>query len=162
MKIIENFLEQNDLADIKQIVTDATFPWSLNHGVSYPGDGHVQFTHTIYRDNEFISSWKLGGLDIFINKLNITSLVRAKFNLLPKADSIIEDDAHIDIPNPPANLKTAILYLNTNNGYTKFEDGTKVISEENKLIIFDAGQKHSGTTNSCDAPYRLVFNLNYF
>ena len=55
-----------------------------------------------------------------------------------------------------------ILYLNTNNGYTKFEDGTKVISEENKLIIFDAGQKHSGTTNSCDAPYRLVFNLNYF
>ena len=162
MQQIDNFLKQQDLKDIKEIVLDAKFPWALNHGVSYPDDGHIQFTHTIYRDNEFKSSFTLGGLDIFVQSLKITSLVRAKFNLLPRNENIIEHDAHIDIPNPPANLKTAILYLNTNNGYTKFETGEKIASIENKLIIFNASTKHSGTTNNCDAPYRLVFNLNYF
>ena len=162
MKIINNFLQTEDLADIKQVLTDPSFPWSLNHGVSYPDDGHIQFVHTIYKDNEFISSWKLGGLDIFIEKLGITSLVRAKVNLLPKTNKIIEHEAHVDIPNPPSNLKTAILYLNTINGYTKFETGEKIISEEYKLIIFKATNKDFGTTNSCNASYRLVFNLNYF
>lgn len=162
MKTIDNFLEPNDLSDIKDIVTDPTFPWALNHGVSYADDGHIQFTHTIYRDNEFPSTWKLGGLDIFIEKLKITSLVRAKFNLLPRSTKIVEHEAHIDIPSPPKGLKTAILYLNSNNGYTKFDTGEKVLSEENKLIIFDADVKHFGTTNTCDAPYRLDFNLNYF
>ena len=66
------------------------------------------------------------------------------------------------VPKPPNNLKTAILYLNTNNGYTKFESGEKITSVENKLIIFNAKEKHSGTTNSCEQPYRVVLNLNYF
>ena len=140
MKIVDNFLDQSDFKDIKQIITDPTFPWSLNHGVSFEHDGHVQFTHTIYKDNEFQSSWKLGGLDILKDKLGIISLVRAKFNLLPKANHIIEHAEHIDIPNPPDNLKTAILYLNTNNGYTKFASGEKVDSIENRMIIFNAKQ----------------------
>lgn len=162
IEIKENFLEDNDLKDLKDVVLDPTFPWALNHGVSRMGDGHIQFTHTIYRDNEFKSTWTLGGLDIFKEKLGIVSLVRAKINLIPRAPEVIEHEAHIDIPNAPANLKTAILYLNTNNGYTKFETGEKVASKENTMVIFDAKTKHSGSTNNCDAPYRVVFNLNYF
>jgi hypothetical protein len=162
MQQIDNFLKLSDLKDLKEVILDPTFPWALNHGVSYPEDGHIQFTNTIYKDNEFKSTWTLGGLDIFKEKLKIISLVRAKINLLPRTEKIIEHQAHIDIPNPPDNLKTAILYLNTNNGYTKFENGDTVSSVENKLIIFDTKLKHSGTTNSCDAPYRVVFNLNYF
>ena len=162
MKQIDNFLNQKDLTDLKQVILDPTFPWALNHGASYPDDGHIQFTHTIYKDNEFKSTFTLGGLDIFKEKLGIISLVRAKLNLLPRNEKIIEHQTHIDIPNPPDNLKTAILYLNTNNGYTKFESGEKITSVENRLIIFETKLKHGGTTNSCDAPYRVVFNLNYF
>ena len=162
MKQIDNFLDKKDLDDLKEIILDPSFPWALNHGVSYADDGHIQFTHTVYKDNEFKSKFTLGGLDIFKEKLEIISLVRAKFNLLPRNEKIIEHQEHIDIPTPPDNLKTAILYLNTNNGYTKFENGDKVSSVENKLIIFNAKLKHSGTTNSCDAPYRVVLNLNYF
>ena len=117
MKQIDNFLNQKDLTDLKQVILDPTFPWALNHGVSYPDDGHIQFTHTIYKDNEFKSTFTLGGLDIFKEKLGIISLVRAKLNLLPRNEKIIEHQTHIDIPNPPDNLKTAILYLNTNYGY---------------------------------------------
>mgnify|MGYP003112723252 FL=1 len=162
IEVKENFLAESDLKDLKDVLLDPGFTWALNHGVSYPEDGHIQFTHTIYRDDEFKSTFTLGGLDIFKEKLGIVSLVRAKVNLLPRATEVIEHEAHIDIANPPSNLKTAILYLNTNNGYTKFETGEKITSKENTLVIFDAKTKHSGTTNSCDAPYRLVFNLNYF
>ena len=82
MKQIENFLDKKDFNDLKDILTSPKFPWYLNHGVSYIDDGLIQFTHTIYKDNEFISSFTLGGLDIFKEKLQIVSLVRAKFNLL--------------------------------------------------------------------------------
>ena len=162
MEQIDNFLNPKDLKDLKEVILDPTFPWALNHGVSYADDGHIQFTHTIYKDDEFKSTWTLGGLDIFKQKLGITSIVRAKVNLLPRHEKIIVHEAHIDIPNPPDNLKTAILYLNTNNGYTTLETGEKISSVENRLIKFDAKTKHSVTTNSCEQPYRVVFNLNYF
>ena len=148
MKIIDKFLDTNDFTDLKNTLTSDKVPWYLNHGVSYAGDDSgILFTHLVYKDNEFNSSFTLGGLDIFKEKLGIVSLVRAKFNLLHRTDDIIEHQPHIDIPNPPDNLKTAILYLNTNNGYTKFEDGNKVLSEENRLVIFDGKLKHWGTTN---------------
>ena len=56
IKVKENFLAQSDLKDLKDVLLDPSFPWALNHGVSYPEDGHIQFTHTIYRDDEFKSS----------------------------------------------------------------------------------------------------------
>jgi len=53
------------------------------------------------------------------------------------------------------------LYVNTNNGYTKFEDGTKVESVANRLVTFPANMKHKGT--SCtDEKIRVVINFNYF
>jgi hypothetical protein len=58
------------------------------------------------------------------------------------------------------NQRTAIFYLNTNNGYTLFEDGTKVDSIENTLLIFHGHRKHSGV--SCtDQKRRIVLNINY-
>ena len=163
MKIIDNFLDKNDFRDLQNIVLSADFPWYLNHGVSYKGDDSgIMFTHLMYKNDTFNSSFTLGGLEIFKEKLNIVSLVRAKINLLHRTEEIIEHHSHIDIENPPNDLKTAILYLNTNNGYTKFATGEKVDSVANRLITFKGSLEHFGTTNSCDAPYRVVFNLNYF
>ena len=56
---------------------------------------------------------------------------------------------------------TSILYVNTNNGYTKFEDGTIVESVANRLVSFPSNMKHTGT--SCtDEKTRVVINFNYF
>ena len=56
---------------------------------------------------------------------------------------------------------TSIFYVNTNNGYTEFEDGTKVESVENRLVTFSLNMKHRGT--SCtDEKTRVVINFNYF
>ena len=50
--------------------------------------------------------------------------------------------------------------MNTNNGYTEFENGTTVESEENRMVVFPAEMKHRGT--SCtDKKIRVVINFNY-
>ena len=55
----------------------------------------------------------------------------------------------------------SIFYINTNNGYTKFEDGTIVKSFANRLLTFPSNLKHCGT--SCtDERTRVVINFNYF
>ena len=69
-----------------------------------------------------------------------------------------------NLENFPEKLKqwtTSIFYVNTNNGYTKFEDGTKVESVANRMLTFPANMKHIGT--SCtDEQTRVVINFNYF
>ena len=50
--------------------------------------------------------------------------------------------------------------INDNNGYTYFEDGSKVYSKARRLIRFDSNIKHSGTTHT-DAKHRFVININY-
>ena len=68
------------------------------------------------------------------------------------------------IPVPDEKLKqwtTSIFYVNTNNGYTKFEDGTKVESVANRMVTFPTNMKHTGT--SCtDEKMRIVINFTYF
>ena len=57
-------------------------------------------------------------------------------------------------------LEIAILYLNTNNGGTKFEDGTFVKSKANRAVIFPQHIKHAGVWCT-DRKLRYVMNLNY-
>lgn len=160
MKIIDNFLDKEDLEDLKCIVLSERFPWYLNDGVSVSNDGYIQFTHQIYKNNEFTSSYTLGGLDIFKEKLGFEKILRAKFNLLHMSNEIIEHAYHTDLEKPGSNVKTAILYLNTNNGYTLFRNGNKIDSVENRLVLFDGSLEHAGSTCT-DKRYRAVFNLNF-
>lgn len=160
MKIIDDFLKPEDLEDLKSIVLGEEFPWYMNDGVTWPGDGHIQFTHQTFKNGKFNSSFTLGGLDIFKEKLAFTKILRAKFNLLQMTPKIVEHPFHTDLPNPGKNVKTAILYLNTNNGYTKFKNGEQVQSVENRLVLFNGDMEHAGTTCT-DKRYRAVFNLNF-
>ena len=50
--------------------------------------------------------------------------------------------------------------MNSNNGYTYFEDGKKVKSVANRLLKFDNIKYHSGTTCT-DKNQRVVININY-
>ena len=73
---------------------------------------------------------------------------------------IIETYMHTDI-NDVENWKTALFYLNTNDGYTKFEHGEKVETVANRLVIFDGDILHCGTTHT-NEKYIPVINFNYF
>ena len=57
-------------------------------------------------------------------------------------------------------MTTSIFYLNSNNGGTKFEDGTFVNSVSNRMVTFDCSLKHAPV--SCtDSDRRVVASINY-
>ena len=82
--------------------------------------------------------------------------------MIKREQQIIEHEFHIDIAYAPDDMLTSILYLNTNNGYTKFKSGEKVESVANRLVTFPSMMMHTGTTNTCNSPYRMCMNINWF
>ena len=156
-KIIKDFLEPEQFEDIKKIFYLPTFPWYLNKILNQ--NEERQFTHSFYlkhkRNSDFFSF-----LNPFFKKLNMFILVRAKANLLLKTPTIKEHGFNKDLDIPHIPLLTAVYYINTNNGYTKLKNGTKVPSKENSIAIFDTQEFHTGSTCT-DKDHRLVLNFNY-
>ena len=70
----------------------------------------------------------------------------------------MEHGQHRDYPIPH---KGAIIYLNTCDGFTRLEDGTKVESVQNRILLFDASTLHN-STNTTNAKGRFNININYF
>jgi hypothetical protein len=157
MKIINNALQKEDFVKIKNILEGEEFNWYYCNGVSTKADNNFQFVHTFYNGLNVCSDF-YPLLFPIIKILNPVSILRIKSNLITKQNIIIEHGMHVD--NNYKYGKTAIYYVNTNNGYTKFLNGEKVMSEENKLIIFNTKEQHSGTTCT-DSPARIVINFNY-
>jgi hypothetical protein len=91
--------------------------------------------------------------------LGVTILYRAKLNWTPRqSENFKQGLYHCDFEIP---CKTTVYYMNTNNGYTSFEDSDVVFhSEENTSITFPSHLKHVGN-NCTDSEYRIVLNLNY-
>ena len=157
MKIINNALQKEDFFKIKNILEGEDFNWYYSNGVITKADNNFQFVHTFYNGLNVCSDF-YPLLFPIIKILNPVSILRIKSNLITKQNTIIEHGMHVD--NDYKYSKTAIYYVNTNNGYTKFLNGEKVMSEENKLIIFNTREQHSGTTCT-DSPFRIVINFNY-
>ena len=101
-------------------------------------------------------------LDGILNKIRPKEIYRIKANLLTKTPEIVPNSFHTDVGGNMGVIPytTSIFYLNTNNGYTEFEDGTIVESVANRWISFPEDTKHRGT--SCtDEKVRVVINFNY-
>jgi hypothetical protein len=94
----------------------------------------------------------------FDESIGVRQFIRIKVNLYPNTETIEEHGMHIDFP---FEHKGALFYLNTNNGYTKLEDGTKIESIENRLLLFDPNKLHTSSTCT-DQPVRVNINFNYF
>jgi hypothetical protein len=96
-------------------------------------------------------------LDPLIKKISPSYIYRVKVNLGTRTSTPIVGGFHSDTD---FNNTTAIFYLNNNNGYTIFEDGSKIDSVENRLVVFDSNIQHSGVSQT-DSNIRCVINLNY-
>ena len=101
------------------------------------------------------------------NRLKVVKdsiLLRIKMNLRLRLTEPFKSNYHIDIAyldkNIAVNSITSIFYINTNNGYTEFEDGTIVHSVANRLATFPLNTKHRGVTQT-DEQTRYVINFNY-
>ena len=155
MKIIDNFLSEAEFKTLRDCITSTSFPWYF--GLVTTDSKMAQFVHTFYSNDMPTPTYD--DVEFFREKLNMASLIRIKVNLNPRTETLqVHRDAfHIDYPD----ITTAVFYLNTCDGYTLFEDGPKVNSVENRIVIFDSNMRHTGT--SCtDQSGRLVMNINYF
>tara|TARA_B100000959_G_C14596539_1_gene466316 strand:+ start:87 stop:632 length:546 start_codon:yes stop_codon:yes gene_type:complete len=172
--IKDNFLGEQEFQALQRNMMGHEFPWYYSDSVVYDEvkDDRFQFTHLFYWGGLQVSSY-LPELDHIVKKINPLTIWRVKANLLPIKSKIVKNDFHVDINDLEYNTEklsqwtTSIYYVNTNDGYTEFQDGriemenTKVQSVANRLITFPAHIRHTGTFPS-DTKTRVIINFNYF
>ncbi len=167
----DNFLSKDYFQELKDIVFSNRFPWFMSPVLGEYTEGSVpiktsdpgfepMMVHMVYLDH-IVSSDLFQELRPMFEEMDAFSVQKVKINWLKRQETIVEHGFHIDFPQAPENNLTSIFYMNTNNGYTKFEDGTKIESIENRLITFPVHLKHTGSTNTCDAQFRCVMNINW-
>ena len=162
MKIIPNFVESVNYKSLKKYLLGPEVNWGLNKILFYNKEcNHHQLCSVVYDNHRIWNEHSFNMLLPLLNKLEIRAILRIKLNLLFRTDKIIEHGFHTDYTPPMEGSKTAVFYVNSNNGYTKLENGNIIKSEENKIVIFDGETKHTGTTCT-DEEFRVVVNINYF
>ena len=146
-KIIDNFLSDFDYQLALSIIEDDNTTWRCGEVVfeevlKCPIQFNKQFSHFISIEDKS-TMYYLALLPILkILNIDDKNIIRAKINNNLATENIIEHGFHIDTE---IKSKTIIYYFNTNNGYTLFENGNKVESISNRLIIFDSSMPVSYT-----------------
>ena len=159
-EIIDNFLSEQQLDIVQHVFNDLRFGWGY---VPWSRSGErAQFVHEFWTP---LGGWVTEHRELirpFTDRLKPSAILRIKANLQPQSDGVYEDPLHYDMTtdNGILDSTTSVFYVNTCNGYTYFEDGSKVESVANRMVIFSNRTKHAGTTCS-DRPGRIVINFNY-
>jgi hypothetical protein len=165
-KVVDNFLSDEQHAALKaHLIDDMVVPWFYNPFIAYKEDKEIetgfQFIHNFFRPEVgFTSEPGMNMLLPLLQKINPVAVHRIKANLGPRTSKNEVGGWHTDFHPDDLKCRTAVYYLNTNNGYTLFKDGTKVESVANRLVEFDSTLEH--TSVSCtDEKVRCLINLNY-
>lgn len=170
-KVIDNFLDKSDFERLQAVMLSNDFPWYfLDHKVSKITKikeenkiNNFQFIHNFY-SNFSPSSPFAEILNPILEKINPSAIVRIKANLTTPTPNSFEFGWHTDYGYEKGKNftgKTAVFYVNTNDGKTLFENGESVEAIENRILIFDADMVHTGTS-STDSKQRIVININFY
>tara|TARA_A100000164_G_scaffold267529_1_gene239379 strand:+ start:50 stop:571 length:522 start_codon:yes stop_codon:yes gene_type:complete len=167
IEVIDNFLPDYCFKHFQSILLGEEFPWYYSDHINHPQKGKnkfYQFYHRFYDKKLNCQSSYMDerGIRDILNlcgeKLNSNNLHRIKANLRPRSFfNRSGGEYHIDGYDCS---HTSIYYINTNNGYTKFKNGTKIKSVENRMVVFPSHLEHQGYTCS-DKLKRVVVNFNY-
>ena len=162
IRVKENYLDKNYFNKIKSEITSFYFPWFYQSKMTEDGYGWEKpyFSHIFY-DKFFPNSKYYSLLVDCLNIMEIKSLIRVRANLSLDYNERYYSSWHVDQETP---CKVAILYLNTNNGYTEIKDNEKILKvpcEENKMIIFDSYHLHRLVSQTNDQK-RIAINFNFY
>ncbi len=172
IEVIHNALPDDEYQFVKDVFIDkdgtkSNNCWGLNFGIAERDSKECNFNHYMFGHVAFVlgyeptpSYFKIE--PILTKLLNAKSYLRIKANFYPRTKTIDKHPWHCDDFRLETGLdvKTALLSLNTCNGYTAFKDGPKVPSVDNTLIINHTDVLHRGTSTS-NANYRINLNINY-
>ena len=161
MKIIDDFLSPSDFKITQNFFQSPDFLWHYNEGIANRKQGldQFQFVHPFFDISKPSQTDWSPFLQPILTKLNAKYIFRIKANLRPRTSQGVLSEFHTDMN---LNQQTAIFYLNTNNGYTKFKDNTldDVPSVANRLLTFYGHLQHCGCS-ATDCNNRIVLNINY-
>lgn len=166
MKVVDDFLAPEELRALCNAMLAPGFSWRRVPILSSGASEHMaptengQWVHGFFhcRGSTPYVSPTFRTVRPVIERLGPVRLLKVKANLTVRRGRHLEYGLHVDTRHPRA--MTGILYLNDNNGYTRFDDGSRVDSIANRFVAFDARRRHTGA--SCtDVPYRLVLNVNW-
>ena len=180
LKIVDNFLPQGSFDELQRMIVDNhSFPLYVETNVSSDEISKNDTSawswyasHVLYGNDEVRSTWYSHIMKYFIDDSNLTpggkflshnpllikAMMRVKVNFYPYCETFHKHPYHTD---QDFSHQGAIFALNTCNGFTEFEDGTKIDSVENRLFLFDPSVKHR-STNTTDAMGRFNINFNFF
>ena len=165
IEVLDNYLPEEHFVPIYDYFMGNESEWHWMDGVVTVGDGFTQFIDVIY-DGFHPNSRGFDKLWHVFKQEKMVALNRIKANLGLKTNELIiydGDGFHYDVIGSDqqiSSITTGILYINTNNGYTLFENGDKVSSVRNRFLKFPANTKHTGT-NCTDQDKRVLINFNY-
>ena len=158
IKIEDNYLPDESLCLIFDVVSGEDFPWFYQAFPERSDNKDVLLTHIFYQHYSPTTDSGMNFLEPLIKKIKPNALIRIKANSYPNTSTIKTHKVHTDFQ---FKCTTSLFYLNTNNGVTKFEDGTIVESVANRLVTFPTTMPHCST--SCtDERVRYNINFNYF
>ena len=155
--MIDGFLPEDQFNHIQELLMGSWFPWYYNKSIIKGEYSRFQFTHIFYKE-KFEPSQYLPLFDYTQRILGVEKLFKIKSNLMVKTLSSENTGFHID--GFIGARKTALLYINTNDGGTKFHNHDIIKSVANRMVIFDSNLEHAGITCT-DQNTRVVVNFNY-
>jgi len=168
-KIIDNFLSEKDFYNIKKIFfpenqQQVKLPWYYNCGiVRDPKLGPTgyekydwMYSHSFLSDNPKKESEYISLIQPIFKKLNASSIIDARANLLVPTKNHIHHEDHVD---RNTFHKVALFYITKNNGFTELKNITNINCVENRMVIFDGSIYHHSVTSTDKV--RCVININY-
>jgi len=162
VRVIDGFLPEMMFNDIQELLMGSWFQWYFAPSVNGNPNEETcfQFVHQFFGQYEILSDhYKRCCLPI-LDQLDAKAVMRIKANMQARDATNSEGGWHVDYEDS-APSRTAILYINDNNGYTRFKDTDQIVySKANRLVDFPSHMEHTGATQT-DTKARVVMNINY-
>ena len=170
IEIIDNFLNKDDFEKLRKFLMSPNSQWRFVDFIAHKDkrdqdkDGYFVHSFTDRDPNTFVERFEVSPhlqkvgklLDSINKKLNFREILRIRSSLYPRREKQKPDPYHVDYN---FDHKVCIFYVNTNNGFTLFENGEKVNSVANRLLIFDGLEKHCSVVQT-DTTARYIININ--
>ena len=158
LQVIDNFLSSYQFTQLQSIMMGEYFPWFYKDYVAYEGrkDNRFQFCH------QFLDPDTGNGRSVMYYLMEpferLGRMYRIKANL--RTRTLFHRRSYYHIDGVQGATRTSIFYMNTCNGYTKFERGPKVKTVANRIVIFNSNLRHAAFSQT-DEKTRIVINFNY-
>ena len=153
-------LSKDDFVSLQNLITSVDFPWFYSPSQVDDIDSSYLF-HSFFHKNRINSPHYYHIIKPLLDILKPLAIINIRANLLLARTSFKSVYHSDDWGFKKPKHKTAIFYVNTNNGCTVFKNKEKIKCVENKLIIFPSNMEHKAVAQT-DTDTRIVINFNYF